>query len=62
MSKLEDEPERVIPANQMSKDDAERLRALLRRTEPADLSDPSVLQRVGRVIAQAIAKPFKRHW
>jgi hypothetical protein len=45
---------------QMTKEDAERLRELLRRTDPADMSDPSVRERVGREIAKAMHKPFNR--
>jgi hypothetical protein len=44
----------------MSKEDAERLRELLRRTEPADMSDPSVRERVGKEIAKAMHRPFYR--
>jgi hypothetical protein len=44
----------------MSYEDAERLRELLRRTEPADMSDPSVHERVGKVIAQAMHRPIIR--
>jgi hypothetical protein len=46
--------------SRMSKEDAERLRELLRRTDPADMSDPSAHERVGKVIAQAMYRPFKR--
>ena len=42
------------PANKMTREEAEHLRALLRRTRPADLNEPSVLLRIGRAIAQAI--------
>jgi hypothetical protein len=44
----------------MSKEDAERLRELLRRTDPADMSDPSACERVGKEIAKAMHKPFNR--
>jgi hypothetical protein len=44
----------------LSMRDAERLRALLRRIEPADIADPSAHERVGKVIAQAMYRPFKR--
>jgi hypothetical protein len=40
------------PALKMSREDAERLRALLRHADPADSFDPSALLRVGKVIAQ----------
>jgi hypothetical protein len=59
MPERKDEPGRVRSVSKMSKEDAERLRALLRR-DPADLSDPTARERVGKVIAQAIYKPFKR--
>jgi hypothetical protein len=44
----------------MSKEDAELLRELLRRTDPADMSDSSVRERVGREIAKAMYKPLNR--
>jgi len=45
----------------MTREEAERLRALLRGTEPADLAaDLPVLQRIGRTIAKAIYRPYKR--
>ena len=44
----------------MSKEDAEFLRELMRRTEPADMSDPSVRERVGKEIAKAMHSPFKQ--
>ena len=62
MADSKGEPEPVRSATKMSKEDAERLRELLRRTRSADLSDPPVLQRIGRIIAQAIYRPFKRDW
>jgi hypothetical protein len=50
------------PANKMSREEAERLRELLRRTKPADLDDPAVLQRIGKAIARAIHGPSKHDW
>jgi hypothetical protein len=50
------------PANKMTREEAERLRGLLRRGRPAELSDVSVLQRIGRAIARALAGPSKRDW
>jgi len=38
----------------MTREEAERLRALLRGTKAADLNDPFARQRVGTAIAQAI--------
>jgi hypothetical protein len=46
--------------SKMSKDDAEHLRELMRRTEPADMSDLSVRERVGKEIAKAMHRPFNR--
>ena len=48
------EPKRDQPPNKMTREEAERLRALLRGTKAADLHDPFARQRVGRAIAQAI--------
>jgi hypothetical protein len=50
------------PANRMTREEAERLRELLRSTDPAELAEPSVLQRIGRAIARAIHGPSKRDW
>ena len=50
------------PANKMTREEAERLRELLRRTEPAELADPSVPQRIGRAIARAAYRPSEREW
>jgi hypothetical protein len=44
----------------MSNEDAERLRELLRRTDPADMYDLSVRERVGKEIAKAMHKPLNR--
>jgi hypothetical protein len=44
----------------MSYEDAERLRELLRRTEPADMSNPSVYERVVKEIAKAVHRPLNR--
>ena len=62
MSAAGDDREREQrPANRMTREEAERLRALLRGTEPADLAaDLPVLQRIGRTIAKAIYRPHKR--
>jgi hypothetical protein len=53
-------PDKPGSVSKMSKEDAELLRELMRRTEPADMSDPSARERVGKAIAQAIDRPFKR--
>jgi hypothetical protein len=50
------------PANKMQREDAERLRELLRRTQPAELDDPSVPQRIGRALARAAYRPAEREW
>jgi hypothetical protein len=49
-------------ANQMTREEAERLRQLLRDGKPADLADPSLLQRIGSAIVRAIHGPSKRNW
>jgi hypothetical protein len=46
----------------MTREEAECLRELLRDTKPADLADPSALQRIGRAIARAVYGPSKRDW
>jgi hypothetical protein len=55
-----DKRERKRPAHKMTREEAERLRALFRGTKPAELDDLSVLQRIGRVIARAIYKGPER--
>jgi hypothetical protein len=60
MPERKDELGRLKSISKASKEDADRLRALLRRTNPADMSDPSALQRVGKVIAQAMHRPLNR--
>ena len=50
------------PANKMQRQEAERLRELLRRSKPAELDDPSVPQRIGRAIARAAYRPSEREW
>jgi hypothetical protein len=60
MTERNDEPGRVRSISKMSKEDAERLRELLRRTDPADMSDPSAHERMGKAIAQAMNRSFKR--
>jgi hypothetical protein len=59
MPERKDKPSRVVSVK-MSKEDAERLRELLRRTDPADMSDTSARERVGKEIANALHKPFNR--
>jgi hypothetical protein len=44
----------------MTKEDAEGLREFLRRTEPADMSDPCARERVAKEIATAMHRPFNR--
>jgi hypothetical protein len=46
--------------SKISKEDAERLRELLRRTDPAEMWDPSVRERVGKEIAKAMHRSFNR--
>src|SRR5215216_2314892 len=50
------------PANKMTREEAERLRELLRDAKPADFADPSALQRIGRAIARAVYGLSKRDW
>jgi hypothetical protein len=50
------EPKREQPSNKMTREEAERLRALLRSTKAADLNDPLARQRIGRAIAWAIER------
>jgi hypothetical protein len=51
---------RARSVSKITKEDAERLRELLRRTEPADMSDPSARERVAKEIAKTMHRPFKR--
>jgi hypothetical protein len=60
MQERRDKLGRARSVNKMSMEDAERLRELLRRTDPADMCDPSVRERVGKEIAKAMHKPFNR--
>jgi hypothetical protein len=60
MPERKDEAGRVRPVSRMSKEDAERLRELLRRTDPADMFDPPARERVGKAIAKAMHRPFNR--
>ena len=63
MSERGGEPKRDQPPNKMIREEAERLRALLRGTKAADLNDPLARQRVGRAIAWAIyLRPPKINW
>jgi hypothetical protein len=60
MPERKNELGRVRSVSKMTKEDAERLRELLHRTEPADMSDPSARERVAKEIAKAMHSPFKR--
>jgi hypothetical protein len=60
MPERKDKPGRARSVSKMTKEDAERLRELLRRTAPADMYDPSARERVGKEIAKAMHRPFKR--
>jgi hypothetical protein len=63
MSSAGDKPDRgQHPPNKMTREEAERLRDLLRYGKPADLHDRPVLQRIGKAIAQAVHGPSKRDW
>jgi len=52
--------ERGKASNRMSREEAERLRALLRRTKPAGLWGSSVRQRVGEMLVEAARSLVKR--
>jgi hypothetical protein len=54
--KCRGEPKREQPSNKMTREEAERLRALLRSTKAADLNDALARQRIGRAIAWAIER------
>jgi hypothetical protein len=60
MPERKDKPDRARSVSKMTKEDAERLRELLRRTSPADMYDPSARERVAKEIAKAMHRPFKR--
>jgi hypothetical protein len=60
MPERKKKPGRVRSVSKMTKEDAKRLRELLRRTDPADMSDASARERVGEVIAKAKDRPFNR--
>lgn len=63
MSAAGDERERAQePANKMTREEAERLRELLRGSKPAELTELSVIQRIGKAIARAIHGPSRRNW
>ena len=56
----DDREQEQRPANKMTREEAERLRELL-RGKPADLADPAARQRVGSAITWAIDRQHKRH-
>jgi hypothetical protein len=56
VSKRGEKPRRDQPWNKMTQEEAERLRALLRDTKPADFNDDTARQRVGKVIGGAISR------
>src|SRR2546425_13272759 len=60
ISAPEDEPARGRSASRMSKEEAERLRALLRDTNPAALWTPSARQRVGEMLVEATRRGVRR--
>lgn len=60
ISAPEDEPARGRSASRMSEEEAERLRALLRDTNPAGLWSPAVRQRVGEMLVEATRRGFTR--
>jgi hypothetical protein len=60
MPGCKDKPDQARSVSKMTKEDAERLRGLLRRTDPADMSDRSARERVANEIAKAMHRPFNR--
>jgi hypothetical protein len=60
MPERKEKPDRVRSVSKLTKEDAERLRELLRRTDPADMSDPSARERVAKEIAKAMHRPLNR--
>ena len=55
-------PDRDFSTEEGWEPDAESLRALLRRGEVADISDPDIEERIGRAIARAGFDPRRQRW
>ena len=55
-------PDRDLSADELPEREQEDLRALLRRSEPADLFDATVRERIGKLISRAVFDPAKPGW
>ena len=55
-------PDRQFSADYLDEQEREDLRALLRRSEIADLFDPAVCGRIGTFISRAVFDPAKPNW
>jgi len=55
-------PDRHFSADHLHEQEREDLRALLRRSEIADLFDPAVCERIGRFISRAVFDPANPAW
>lgn len=55
-------PDRDFSADYLPEQEGEELRDLLRRSEMADLFDPVIRDRIGKLISRAVFKPPKAGW
>ena len=55
-------PDRVVSADRLPEQEREDLRALLQRSEMADLFDSASCQRIGKLISRAVFNPAKPGW
>jgi hypothetical protein len=55
-------PDRDFSADELPEQEQEDLRALLRRSEVADLFDTAVRERIGKLISRAVFNPAKPGW
>ena len=59
-------PDRVVSADRLPEQEQEHehedLRALLERSETADLFDSAACQRIGKLISRAVFNPAKPGW
>jgi hypothetical protein len=55
-------PDRVVSADRLPEQEHEDLRALLERSETADLFDSAACQRIGKLISRAVFNPAKPGW
>jgi hypothetical protein len=56
------DPDRVVSADRLPEQEQEHLRALLERSETADLFDSAACQRIGKLISRAVFNPAKPGW